>query len=216
VETSPERRIAYIVDDESEIRVALSLELRAAGIDSRPFASGQDFLDEVAHLRPGCLLLDVRMPGKNGIELLADLAVLNIRWPAVMMTGHAEVITAVEAMKLGAVEFLEKPFAEEALLAALERGFSVLEAQLGKSQARRTARAKWEKLTPREKEVFGGIAGGKSNRAIASQLDLSLRTVEMHRANLMKKLGVTNLADILSLAAEVGVDPAARPRTSAS
>lgn len=201
-------RLVYVIDDEQDVRVALSIELRAGGYDSRPFASAGDFLDALPELSPGCLLLDVRMPARSGLELLADLVGRGITWPAIMMTGHAEVVTAVEAMKFGAVEFLEKPFSEESLEAALERGFAVLDENVGRASARQEARARWEALTPREREIFGGVVTGLSNKELAARLSLSTRTVEMHRANLMKKLGVSSLYEMLSLAADAGVGPA--------
>lgn len=199
------RRLAYIVDDEREVRVALSCELKAEGIEARPFASAADFLEEVPYLRPGCLILDVRMPGKNGVELLAELVQLGIRWPAIMITGHAEVITAVQAMKLGAVEFLEKPFSDEALLAALDRGFAMLEATSWTVSTRQRAQTRLQKLTPREREVLMGVIEGMSNKLIAVRLDLSHRTVEMHRSNLMRKLEVAGITELLGVAAQAGI-----------
>jgi two-component system response regulator FixJ len=195
----------YIIDDEKDVRVALSLELRASGFAARPFASAADFLDEVAHLAPGCLLLDVRMPGQGGIDLLDELARREIRWPAVMMTAHGEVATAVQAMKLGAVEFLEKPFGPEALQAALDRGFQTLSASARQSGIRQQARDTYQSLTPREQEVFRLVVQGNASKTVALQLDLSHRTVEMHRANMMRKLGAATLVDLVRLAVELGM-----------
>jgi two-component system response regulator FixJ len=200
----PVRR-AYVVDDDKEIRIALNLELRAAGIECRPFASAGDFLAEVEHLHPGCILLDVRMPQTSGVELLAELALREIRWPAIMLTGHAEVMTAVEAMKRGAIEFLEKPFSEVALMGALDSGFEKLSAALRRSGARRSAMDAVARLSPRESEMLGFVAEGLSSREIAASLQLSQRTVEMHRGNMMRKLGVSSMLDAVRIAEAAGL-----------
>jgi two-component system response regulator FixJ len=196
----------YIIDDEQEVRVALNLELRAAGIPARPFGSAADFLEEVPHLAPGCLLLDIRMPGKNGIELLAELAHRDVRWPTVMMTGHAEVVTAVQAMKLGAIEFLEKPFGAEALHSALDRGFAALDSAARRNGTRSHSLAALETLTPRELEVLRLVAEGATSKVIAARLGLSHRTVEMHRANMMRKMGAATLIDLVRMAGEAGIE----------
>jgi len=207
--TAARKRQVYVIDDEQDVRVALSIELRAGGYQSRPFASADDFLDALPELQPGCVMIDVRMPVKNGLELLAELAERGIGWPAIMMTGHAEVVTAVEAMKFGAVEFLEKPFSEPTLEAALGRAFKVLDDTAGRASARQEAQARLDALTPREREIFSGIVAGLANKELAARLELSTRTVEMHRANLMKKLGVSSLYEMLSIAAEAGAGPLA-------
>ena len=202
---------AYIIDDDRDVRVSLSCELRAAGIDCRPFSSPEDFLEEVDHLSPGCILLDVRMPGMNGVEVLAELGSREIRWPTIMVTGHAEVVTAVEAMKLGAIEFLEKPFSEPALMGALKNGFSRLAASTRRNGVRRTAVEAVARLSPREREMLALVSRGRSSKDIAAELKLSQRTVEMHRGNMMRKLKVTTLIDAARIAeaAELTIDAAA-------
>lgn len=204
MESEPGERQVYIIDDDRDVRVALGLELRSLGIRSRPFASAGDFLEELPHLSPGCLLLDIRMPGKNGIELLAELAHRDTRWPVVMMTGHGEVMTAVQAMKLGALEFLEKPFSPDEMMAALEKGFAALDALIGRSSARAQAKTRLATLTRREREVLEKVVAGLSNKEIGLALGLSHRTVEMHRARLMRKLDASNLVELLALTADAG------------
>ena len=190
------------------MRLSLGLALRTCGIETRPFESGTDFLEEVHHLQPGCLLLDVRMPGMDGIDILTELSRQGIRWPAIVMTGHAQVPTAVQAMKLGAMEFLEKPFEEPVLLEALDRGFAALDQEIVAYRARQDARARVESLTPREMDVLKGVAAGLSNKALAKRLDLSYRTVEMHRSHMMKKLRVASLAEAIAIASTAAVPPA--------
>jgi two-component system response regulator FixJ len=205
VQSEPGERPVYIIDDDRDVRVALGLELRSLDIRSRPFASAGDFLEELPHLTPGCLLLDIRMPGKNGIELLAELAHRDIRWPVVMMTGHGEVMTAVQAMKLGALEFLEKPFAPEEMIAALDKGFQALDTLIGRTGVRAEARSRLATLTGREREVLEKVVTGLSNKEIGLEMGLSHRTVEMHRARLMRKLGTSRMVELLALAADAGL-----------
>ena len=201
-----DRRKAYIIDDDRDVRVSVSCELRAAGIDCRPFSSPSDFLEEVDHLPPGCILLDVRMPGQNGVEVLAELDARDIRWPAIMVTGHAEVVTAVEAMKLGAIEFLEKPFSEAALMGALEQGYRKLAASTRRSGTRRSANEAVARLSPREREMLALVSRGLSSKEIAAELSLSQRTVEMHRGNMMRKLKVTTVIEAARIAEAAGPD----------
>lgn len=198
-------RKAYIIDDNRDVRVSLSCELRADGIDCRAFSSAGDFLEEVDHLAPGCILLDVRMPEKNGVELLGDLAVRDIRWPAIMVTGHAEVATAVEAMKLGAIEFLEKPFTGTALMRALENGYRRLAENSQRSGTRRKAVEAVARLSPRERQMLLLVSQGLSTREIAADLSLSQRTVEMHRGNMMRKLGAATVIEAVRIAEAAGL-----------
>ena len=199
--------IAYIVDDDEEIGTALRLELSTFGYRCRWFPSAIEFLRCVRELEPACIVLDIRMPGKNGIEMLVELAQEDIRWPAIMMTGHGEIFTAVEAMKLGAIEFLEKPFSGEALLAALERGNAQLEASREAVNRANSVRTRYERLSGREQAVFEAMAGGVPTNALCERLAIKARTVEMHRANAMRKLEVGNLAEVLAIARELRVGP---------
>ena len=196
-----------MVDDDRDVRTMISHMLADAALSSRPFAEGADFLAAVPELDPGCILLDMRMPGMDGIAVVEELARRDIDWPVIFVTGHGDVPLAVEAMKLGAIDFLQKPFAEESLLESLTRGFERLEDQREASERRRDARARVAMLTGRETEVLQGLLAGFSNKVLADRLGISLRTVEMHRGNMMDRLRVENLAEALTLAMEAGLEP---------
>lgn len=202
--------IVYVVDDDRDVRRSVSFMLGAAEIASYPFASGGDFLEGLGDLRPGCILLDLRMPQLDGFQVMDELARRRIDWPIMIMTGHGEVPVAVRAMKLGAVDFLEKPFSEEALLDCLSRAFRILQEREADAGRRRKARERVESLTPREAEVLERLLAGLSNKGIAQELGISLRTVEMHRGNMMDRLGAGSLAEALTLAIEAGLKPARR------
>jgi two-component system, LuxR family, response regulator FixJ len=197
----------YVVDDDRDVRRSISFMLGAADLQSRPFASGQDLLDGLAELQPGCVLLDIRMPEMDGFQVMGELAQRRVEWPVIVMTGHGEVSVAVRAMKLGAVDFLEKPFEENVLLASLERALLLLEDRREKAERRRGAEERVGQLSSREREVLRGLMAGLSNKVLARRLDISLRTVEMHRANMMERLRAGSLAEALTLAVQAGVEP---------
>ena len=200
-----EDRIVYIIDDDRDVRISLGMLLRSRALASRPFASAEDFIDEYPSLAAGCIMLDITMPGKDGLSLLADLRASGCEWPVIMMTGHSEVRAAVRAMKLGAIEFLEKPFEEADLGETLEECFSLL-AQAGQRSAEATrARAILAALSPRERHVLQLVVEGLPNKLIAHRLDLSIRTIEMHRASLMKSVQGRNTVDLMRFAATAGV-----------
>ncbi|MGQ0661813.1 response regulator transcription factor [Sphingosinicella sp.] len=205
----------YVVDDDRDVRRSLSYMLGAAEIRSYPFGASADFLESLGDLEPGCILLDLRMPKPDGFEVMEELRRREVDWPVIVMTGHGEVKSAVRAMKLGAVDFIEKPFAESALLGCFEQAFRVLEERQGDSRRRRDARDRVAQLTAREADVLTGLLAGETNRQIGARLGISLRTVEMHRGNMMERLAVANLAEALSLALEAGLKPAAIDNTSA-
>lgn len=197
----------YVVDDDREVRRSLSFMLGTADLNSRPFGSGVDFLEALDDLKSGCILLDIRMPQVDGFHVMSELAQKHIEWPVIVMTGHGEVSVAVRAMKLGAVDFIEKPFEESVLLSSLERAFALLKDRGETSDRRQRAQERVNALTGREKEVLQGLMSGMANKLLARKLDISLRTVEMHRANMMDRLGVNSLAEALTLAVQAGVDP---------
>ena len=205
----------YVVDDDRDVRRSLSYMLGAAEIRSYPFGSGADFLESLNDLEPGCVLLDLRMPKPDGFEVMEELQRREVDWPVIVMTGHGEVKSAVRAMKLGAVDFIEKPFAESALLACFEQGFRLLQQRQGEAGRRRAARDRIALLTAREADVLQGLLAGETNRQIGARLGISLRTVEMHRGNMMERLGVATLAEALALALESGLKPASADNTSA-
>lgn len=192
--------IVYLVDDEAAVRRSISFMLRTSGYRVESFASGEDLLRSVAGLERGTILLDVRMPGMDGLQVLDALHDRGVMLPVVIITGHGDIAIAVRAMKAGALDFIEKPFEKAALLAAL----TAAEARLattgqidGQAEA---ARVLLNALTPRELDVLNGLVEGHSNKAIAYDLGISPRTVEIHRANLMSKLAVKSLSDALRIA----------------
>ena len=198
----------YVVDDDRDVRRSLSFMLGASDIREHPFGSCEDFLDALPDLSPGCVLLDLRMPQMDGFHVMAELARRDIDWPVIVMTGHGEVPIAVRAMKLGAVDFIEKPFSEESLLACFSTAFSLLDQREAVGHRRREACERVGQLTPREQDVLQGLLAGQPNKQIAAQLGISLRTVEMHRGNMMERLGVSSLAEALRLALVAGLEPA--------
>ena len=191
--------IVHLIDDDADVRRALAFLLGTSGLTVRIYESASEFLDQDLKALAGCVVTDVRMPGIDGLELLKRLAAGGIRLPAVVMTGHADVPLAVEAMKSGAVDFIEKPFADEVLLAAirtaLERG--VRTEQADSDHAR--VRAALASLSPREREVLNGLLAGHPNKTIAYDLGLSPRTVEVHRANVMTKMGASSLSELVRM-----------------
>jgi len=192
--------VVYVIDDDVGVRKSTSLLFRSLGYLHWPYSSGQDFLDQINDLKPGCVLLDLRMPFVGGLDVLAKLADLSHRFPVIVMTGHGDVETAVKAMKLGAIDFLEKPFEEDVLLSAVGCAFAQLGASPESAEAKLTPHNMFEVLTPRQIDVLAGMAEGLSNKAIAMAMQIAPRTVEMHRANLMAKLETKNLAEVVRLA----------------
>ena len=198
-------RKVHLVDDDEAIRRSASFMLRTSGYLVKTYASGVEFLEVANQVDPGCILLDVKMPGMDGLEVQQALKARNILLPVVVMTGHGDVGVAVQAMKAGAVDFIEKPFEKAVLLSALEQGFDRLE-QAGKRHVRgEEARAKLTVLTGREMDVLKGLVLGHPNKTIAYDLGISPRTVEIHRANLMTKLEVSTLSDALRVAFAAGL-----------
>lgn len=196
--TRPER-IIHLVDDDEAIRRSAGFMLKTSGFLVQAFASGMELL-KARDLEPGCILLDVKMPGMDGLEVQQALHARGIAFPVIVMTGHGDVDVAVQAMKNGAVDFIEKPFERAVLLEAINEGFARLE-NAGRSRSRATeARVMLEALTSREKDVLLGLARGHPNKTIAFDLGISPRTVEIHRANLMTKLDVASLSGALRIA----------------
>lgn len=197
-------RRVYLVDDDEAIRRSAGFMLKTSGFDVKSFMSGVEFLKE-KEIDPGCILLDVRMPGMDGIQVQQELRGRGSTIPVIVMTGHGDVNVAVQAMKAGAVDFIEKPFEKAALLAALNEGFGRLE-HADRSRVRaEEARIRLRALTPREMDVLQGLVRGHPNKTIAYDLDISPRTVEIHRANLMSKLEVPSLSDALRIAFAAGL-----------
>jgi two-component system response regulator FixJ len=202
----------YLVDDDESVRRSLGFLLSTARLKAQAFASGTAFLKEVKSLDPGCILLDIRMPEIDGLQVQAELAERGIAWPVVVMTGHGDVETAVKAMKAGAVDFIEKPFEKQLMLDAIEEGFTRLGRADAKSTRREEARLRLNGLTARELDVLKGLVDGYPNKTIGYDLGISSRTVEIHRANLMKKLEVNNLSDLLRIAFSAGIGEETAPQ----
>ena len=196
-----------MVDDDREVRTSLSFMLNASRLQARPFASGQDLIESIGELEPGVILLDIRMPEMDAFQVMGALGQVGVDWPVVVMTGHGEIAVAVRAMKLGAVDFLEKPFAEDVLLSAIERAFQLLKERGEQVERRRLALRRIDVLSRRETEILRGLLAGLPNKILSRRLDISLRTVEMHRANMMSRLEVGSLAEALMLAVVAGLEP---------
>lgn len=200
-----DRRQIYLVDDDDAVRRSAGFMLKTSGFAVEPFASGVEFLKGVEALAPGCILLDVRMPGMDGLEVQRALGERGITFPVIVLTGHGDVNVAVAAMKAGALDFIEKPFEKAVLLAALEEGFSQIErSDRGKARAAEAV-LRLNVLTAREHDVLEGLVRGFPNKTIAYDLGISARTVEIHRANLMTKLNVRSLSEALRIAFAAGL-----------
>ena len=198
-EMTEAQRLVHLVDDDEGIRRSASFMLRTANLIVRTYASGPELLG-AGDLASGCVLLDIRMPEMDGLEVQVELKRRGQLLPVIIMTGHGDVGLAVQAMKAGAVDFIEKPFEKALLLEALDEGFAWLD-RAGNTQARREAAdAKLKVLTSREREVLEGLARGYPNKTIAYDLGISARTVEVHRANVMTKLEVPSFAEALRIA----------------
>lgn len=200
-----DRRLVHIVDDEIAMRRSIAFMLKTAGYAVESWENGLAFLSQVRSAAPGCVLLDVRMPHMDGLTVQSELAARGIAMPVIILTGHGDITTAVNAMRSGAVDFLEKPFQKSVLLAALDAGFRRLDHKAELSDNARDARIRVAGLTPREQHVLDGLARGLPNKTIAFDLGISPRTVEVHRANLMTKLAVNSLSDALRIAFAAGL-----------
>lgn len=193
-------RLVHLVDDDEAIRRSAGFMLKTSGFRVQTYESGDQLLKTVASLDPGCVLLDIRMPGMDGLEVQQALKERGIRLPVVIMTGHGDVTLAVRAMKAGAIDFIEKPFEKAVLLGAIEQAFHRLNRSSEARERASEAAVQLNALTPREREVLDGLAQGLPNKTIAYDLGISPRTVEIHRANLMMKLGVKSLSEALRIA----------------
>ena len=196
---SAERQV-YLVDDEAAIRRSIGFMLKTAGYRVDSFADGEEFLKAASGLDEGCVLLDVRMPGMDGLQVQAALRERGIALPVIILTGHGDITTAVQAMKAGAVDFIEKPFEKAVLLAAIEQACARSARSDALHSHAEAARVLLNVLTARERDVLAGLVDGHSNKVIAYDLGISPRTVEIHRANLMAKLKVKSLSEALRLA----------------
>ena len=200
-----ETSTVHVIDDDEALRDSLTFLLRANGFVAKSHPSAGAFLNSLPGVEIGCIISDVRMPGLSGIDLLRRLKELGVGVPVIVVTGHGDVPLAVEAMKFGAVDFLEKPFDDEILLASVR---SALRLHAGEAR-RQSGRAEIEKrlaeLSPRERDVLGGLVAGSANKQIAFDLGISPRTVEIYRANLMDKMKAQSLSELVRMALIVGI-----------
>jgi two-component system response regulator FixJ len=192
-------RVVHVVDDDGDVRHSLQRLLLSAGFTPVLYESGFAVLDAAPGLSAGCVLLDVWMPGMDGLELQAKLNELEIRLPVIVMTGHGDVPTAVRAMKIGAVDFIEKPFDDERLLASIELALAGA-TRAGRDREALEAAQRIALLSPRERQVLDGLVTGQPNKVIAHDLGISVRTVEVHRARMLQRLGTRQTAEAIRLA----------------
>lgn len=195
----------YVIDDDLQLRRSLHFLLSTAGYVSWPFSCAADFLENLADLEPAPILIDVRMPTIGGIELMRMIVDRGIRWPMIVMTAHADIPDAVQSIKLGAIEFLEKPFEFEALEVSLNAAMAQLRAIKSATEIRKNSHQLFDLLSPREREVLMVLIDGRPNKSAAHQLSLSVRTIEMHRSNALSKLKVKSLAEVIRLAHDAGI-----------
>jgi two-component system, LuxR family, response regulator FixJ len=204
-----ERRV-YVVDDDDAVRDSLSLLLESRAFAVRSFASALEFLEAAPSLPTGCLIVDIRMPEMDGLELQQHLIDRSLDFPLIVITGHGDVPLAVRAMKAGAVDFIEKPFASEAILNSLEAALLRLTTLDDEDPVKVAAAAKLALLSPREHQVLQGLLAGLPNKTIAYDLAISPRTVEIHRARVMDKMGARSLSELIRVALAAGVQPSSQ------
>jgi two-component system response regulator FixJ len=189
-----------IIDDDQQARESLAAVIQSLNLGVECYASGQEFLDNYSPARPGCIVLDLRMPDMSGLEVIRELSARKINTPIIMISGHGDIPAAVTAMQAGAVDFLEKPYRSEALVESVRRAIE-LNARIRQAEAdRNVLLERFASLTPDEKNVLQLTAEGKPDKAIATRLDLSLRTIQLRRASLMRKLVVRSRPELIRLA----------------
>ncbi len=207
---TPHPPLVFVVDDDRSVRTSLANLLAAEDYAVETFASAAAFLERVPYAGPSCLILDVRLPGLDGLALQQQLAERGFGEQIVFITGHGDLPTGIRAMKNGAVDFLAKPFDDEALLAAVAQALERSAAASDTREAVEAIRAKLARLTPREFEVFRLVIAGLLNKEICAELGAALRTIKTHRGRVMHKLGVVSVAELVRLAQKAGIAPARR------
>jgi len=201
----PDRGKVYVIDDDEAMRDSLDFLLDSANFDVTLFETALKFLDALPSLEFGCVVSDVRMPGLDGIELLKRMKARHSRFPIVIMTGHGDVPLAVEAMKQGAVDFLEKPFEDDRLIGMIEAAIRQAEPALKSESVTQDIAARIASLSPRERQVMDGLIAGLSNKLIARDYEISPRTIEVYRANVMTKMQANSLSELVRLAMRAGL-----------
>jgi FixJ family two-component response regulator len=193
----------HIVDDDPGVRKALALLMRSAGLQAQPYESAQDFLDRYEPGQPGCMILDIRMPGMNGLELQQELVARHEPMPIIILTGHGDIPMAVRAIKAGALDFIEKPFQNGTLLSLVETGLKQDRTARAEYARLRDIDRRLARLTPREREVMEHLIHGELSKVAAAELGISPRTVEIHRARILKKLGVRSISEVVHMTLQV-------------
>lgn len=197
--------VVHVVDDDQAVREGLALLFRSVSLEARTYPDASSFLDQMESDCPGCLVCDVRMPGMSGMQLQERLAEIDNDMPVIFITGHGDVPMAVTAMREGAVDFLQKPFSEDLLLQRVQEALAAHRRRCRDNRERRDILARYRELTEREREVMDYLLRGSANKLIASELDISPRTVELHRARVLAKMQVRTLTDLLRLAETAGL-----------
>lgn len=192
--------LIHIVDDDPAVRDSLRFVLESANWRVREFESALALLQDIASLEQGLIVTDVRMPGMSGLDLVTKLKELGVTFPVIVLTGHADVAMAVEAMKAGVSDFIEKPFDDETLLGAVEMALNRFASDVGDRAEREAIEERVASLTAREKDVFDAIVAGESNKSAAQKLGISPRTVEIYRANVMEKMRARSISDLVRMA----------------
>ena len=192
--------VVHVIDDDDAARDALRFMLEAAGVRVRTYESAMDFLAGLANAEAGCVITDVRMPEITGIELLEQLKQADDRFPVIVITGHGDIPLAVEAMKLGAVDFFEKPYDDEAMLAAVRSALTRQQDDADRQATAAAIRARLASLSHRERQVLEGLVAGQPNKVIAYNLQISPRTIEIYRANVMSKMQASSLSELVRMA----------------
>lgn len=198
--------LVFVVDDDAAVRKGLARLLRSAGLDVETFASAADYASRPAYDGVGCIVLDVRMPGLDGLGLQTLLAERGFHLPIIFLTGHGDIAMSVQAMKRGAVDFLTKPVDESVLLAAIRQALARHRVQHREHIEAEALRTRFEALTPREREVLRCVVVGGRNKEIAAQLGIAEKTVKIHRGQVMKKLAVTTVAELIQRCRQVGIE----------
>lgn len=197
--TTPSKQTVFIVDDDAAIRFAMQALMDSVNLEHEIYSSADEFLENVAEQRPGCLVLDIRMPGLGGLELQEELIKRGNTLPIIFITGHGDVPMAVDAMQKGAVDFIQKPFRDQELLDRIRDALATDEERRERQQQHAKIKGRLDKLTNREREVFDLVVTGKPNKVIAYELGVSQRTVEIHRARVMEKMSAKSLADLVKM-----------------
>ena len=197
--------VVYVIDDDDAARESLEFLLRSANLVVKTYDSGAAFLRTLSQIAYGCIITDVRMPGLSGIELLRHLKDSDLKLPVIVITGHGDVPIAVEAMKLGAVDFFEKPFDGDKIIEAVQSALSDWQKDADRETERREVQDRLATLTPREREVLRALVAGNPNKVIAYDLGISPRTVEIYRANVMTKMKARSLSELVRLVLHAGI-----------